>query len=243
MIEADTIQFAPIRNYNYEEYFQKFRHNGKVLSVKEREKFIKVLDESITQYSEGLPMIKEALGICDGKEDEFLHEYRTVLSVYLFVVITYIDCLVISKYFLLADTDCDKRFMRGKMKVILNEGFKNLYGFNKNTRNKTEWRRLIRAVELCPEIIKCQYSDLSEKLEEHSKSSSWWKEERNLETHLDAEELYESRCEEIEESSVMMDITKLFSTLYAIQLFLTNVHTCFHNTIIRVYENQEVAND
>ena len=178
-------------------------------------------------------MLKEALDNYKGGEGDFLNAYRTALSVDLFVIITFIDCLVISKYFLLADTDYDKRFMRGKMKVILNEGFKKLYGYEKNTYKKSEWCKLSSAVELCPEIIKRQYIDLSEKLKEQSVSPTWWKGERDVETHIDAEKLYESRCEEIIESEVMMDVTKLLNTLYAVQLFTTNVHACFHNTILK----------
>ena len=165
--------------------------------------------------------------------------YRTALSVYLFVLITSIDCLVICKYFLLADKDYDKRFMRGKMKIILNEGFKKLYGFEERTKKKSEWNKLHDIIANCPELIKRQYKELSERLEEHSKFSSWWKKVREAETHIVAEKLYESRCEEIIESKVMMDSVKLFSTLYAVQLFTTNVNAWFHNTTLKIYREQE----
>lgn len=219
-----------------------FQHNGKEISKEEREKFIEDNDKDISVYIEGLSMLKENIEILNDKDDEFSKAYRTVLLVYQFVVITLIDCMVICKYFLLADKDYDKRFMRGKMKVILNEGFKRLYGFKEESRKNTEWRKLITAVELCPEVIKRQYAELSKMLQIHSETSYWWKDERNLETHLDAERLYESRCEEIIESKVVMDATKLFSTLLAIQLFLTNVHACFHNTILKNYRDQEMKN-
>lgn len=241
MNETDTIQYAQIREYNYKEYFQKFQYNGKVISDDERKEFIKVFDESISQYSEGFPLIKEGLDNYKDNDNDFLKAYRTALSVYLFVLITSIDCLVISKYFLLADKDYDKRFMRGKMKIILNEGFKKLYGFEDRTKKKSEWNKLHYIIENCPELIKRQYKELSERLEEHSKSSSWWKSEREQETHIDAEGLYESRCEEIIESKVMMDATKLFATLYAIQLFMTNVHAYFHNTMLMNCQNQTTS--
>lgn len=241
MNETDTIQYAKIREYDFKEYFQKFQYNGKVISGTEREGFIKLLDDTIAQYSGGFPMIKEGLELNKGREYKFNIAYRTALSVYLFVIVTYIDCLVISKYFLLADTDYDKRFMRGKMRVILNEGFKKLYGFDEKTQKKSEWRKLITAVEICPELIKRQYADLSEKLKELSESSSWWRNERNLETHYDVEELYDSRCEDIVEGEVMIDATKLLNTLYAVQLFTTNVHGCFLNTIIQNCKNQEAT--
>lgn len=239
MNKTDTIQYAPIREYNFKEYFQKFECNGQELSDTERKDFIKLLDDTITQYSGGFPMLKELLDNCKDREGDFFRAYRTELSVDLFVLMTFIDCLVICKYFLLADTDYDKRFMRGKMKVILNEGFKKLYGFEERTKKKSEWRRLITSVELCPDKIKRQYAVLSERLKEHSESSTWWKDERELETHLDAEELYDSRCEDVVESKVMMDATMLLNTLYAIQLFTTNVHACFHNTFLKNYREQE----
>lgn len=242
MNETDTIQYAKIREYNFKEYFQKYQYNGKEIDDVERKEFIELLDESIVIYSEGLPTLKESLDLYKDREDNFGNAYRTALSVELFGVLTFIDCMVISKYFLLADTDYDKRFMRGKMKVILNEGFKKLYGFNSNNKKHSEWKKLSNIIMNCPEIIKRQYKDLSEKLDEQSESSSWWEDERNVETHLDAEGLYESRCEEIEESKVMMDVTKLISTLYAVQLFTTNVHACFHNTILQNYKNQETRN-
>jgi len=239
MNETDTIQYAQIREYNFKEYFQKFQYNEREISDAERSDFVKLLDDTIAQYSGGFPMLKEGLDNCKDREGDFFKAYRTDLSVDLFVLMTFIDCLVICKYFLLADKDYDKRFMRGKMKVILNEGFKKLYGFDEKTQNKSEWRKLITAVEICPDIIKRQYAVLSERLEEHSRSSSWWKGERVLETHLITEELYDSRCEDIVESKVMMDATKLLNTLYAIQLFITNVHACFHNTILKNYREQE----
>ena len=242
MNETDTIQYAPIREYNFKEYFQKFQYNGQEISDSERKEFIKGLDDTIAEYSEGFPTLKEGLDIYKDREEIFFKAYRTIESVYQFVVITFVDCLVICKYFLLADKDYDKRFMRGKMKVILNEGFKKLYGFNELSQKKSEWRRLITAVDLCPEKIKRQYKELSERLEEHSKSSSWWKDERVLETHLIAEGLYDSRCEDIVESKVMIDAAKLLSTLYAIQLFTTNVHACFLNTILKYYKDQEARN-
>ena len=241
MNETDNIQYAPIRNYNYEEFFYKYQYNGRGISDDERKEIIKELDATIAEYSEGFPTLKEALDSSNGKDDIFHKALRTLDSVFQFVVITSIDCLVISKYFLLADIDYDKRFMRGKMKVILNEGFKKLYGFEKKTKEKSEWNKLSEIVEHLPMTFEFEYRKLTYLLDNHSKSSSWWKDERDVETHLDIEKLYESRCEEIEESKVMMDSVKLFSTLYAVQLFLTNVHGCFHNTIIQNCKNQEAS--
>ena len=131
--------------------------------------------------------------------------------------------------------------MRGKLFVILNEGFKKLYGFNENGHKKSEWNKLQPLMKYFPEVINRQYQELTDLLENHSKSSSWWKEERNLETHLDMEKLYKSRQEEVIESKVMIDSLKLFGTLMAVDNFLTNIHACLRNYLVEKYRRGELS--
>ena len=227
-----NIQFSPIRNYKYAQWFKEVQYNGKTLSETEREEFVGVMNETITQYSKGFPIYQNMLKESEGKHDEYHEIERTVVSVMLFVLITMIDSMVVSKYFILADGDYDRCFMRGKLMVILNEGFKRLYGFDEKTHKKSEWDRLLPIMGHFPESINRQYQELTFHLEKHAKSSSWWREERNLETHVDAEKLYDSRQEEINESKVMMDSMKLFNTLLAVNHFLTNVHACLFNFLV-----------
>ena len=241
--EFDNIQFSPIWNHRYEQWFQEVQYNGYELNAAAKREFVKITDETISTFSEGLPILKEGLDRIKNLHDEYNNAYRIVISVSQFTIITMIDSMVIGKYFILADKDYDRRFMRGKMKVILNEGFKRLYGFEKNTHQKSEWNRLVPILGLFPENIQNQYKHLSSLLEEHSKSSSWWKYERDLETHLDAEKLYASRCEDVVESKVMTDSRKLFRTLYATNLFLTNMHTCFYNYLIDKYKRGELKEE
>lgn len=227
-----NIQFSPIRNYKYAQWFKEVQYNGKTLSETEREEFVGVMNETITQYSKGFPIYQNMLKESEGKHDEYHEIELTVVSVMLFVLITMIDSMVVSKYFILADGDYDRRFMRGKLMVILNEGFKRLYGFDEKTHKKSEWDRLLPIMGHFPESINRQYQELTFHLEKHAQSSSWWREERNLETHVDAEKLYDSRQEEINESKVMMDSMKLFNTLLAVNHFLTNVHACLFNFLV-----------
>ncbi len=214
------------------------QYNGKELNENEKKELLQRVNELIYINLEGLPLLKETLDSIKNLHDEFHNAQRMVNSILQFTIITMIDSLVISKYFILADQDYDKRFMRGKMKVILNEGFKKLYGFKGGKDSK--WDELSSILKYFPEEIKKQYQELSSLLEEQAKSSSWWKDERDLETHLDAEKLYASRCEDIVESKVMLDSLKLFSTLYAVNLFLTNMHTCFYNYLLEKYRRGEL---
>lgn len=239
--DLGNIKYSPIRNYPYPEWFREVQYNSKSLSATERKEFIAIADETISGYYEGLPMISSELERIKDLHDEYHEMYRTLLSVMLFVMITMIDSMAISKYFILADKDYDRRFMRGKMKVILNEGFKRLYGFKEGKDSK--WDELGSILKYFPEEIKKQYQELSSLLEEQAKYSSWWKDERDSETHLDANRLYDSRCETIEESRVMMDSMKLYNALFAVYAFLTNMHTCINNTLIDKYKRGELKDE
>lgn len=238
--DLNNIRYSQIRSHNYAQFFQEVQYNGNTLSDEERKEFVAIIDEVIADYSEGLPLMHGVLESIKGYEGGFYEIDRTVVSVMLFVIITMIDSMVASKYFILADKDYDRRFMRGKMMVILNEGFKRLYGFDTKTHKKSEWKRLSPLMCYFPEEINNQYQELTFHLKKYAISSSWWKEERDLETHLDAVELYESRQVEIIESKVMIDNMKLFNTLIAVDNFLTNVHACIMNYLLEKYRQGEL---
>lgn len=239
--EFDNIQFSPIQNHRYEQWFQEVHYNGKELNEDEKKEFLQMVNGTISIHLEGLPLLKETLDSIKDLHDEFHEAYRVVISVSQFALITMIDSMVISKYFILADQDYDKRFMRGKMKVILNEGFKKLYGFKGGKDSK--WDELSSILKYFPEEIKKQYQELSSLLEKEAKSASWWKDERDLETHLDAEKLYISRCEDVVESKVMMESLKLFKTLRAVNFFLKNMHTFLYNLLVDMYLRGELKKE
>lgn len=239
--DLGNIQYSPIRDYPYAKCFQEVQYNGKSLNATERKEFISVADKTIARYAKGLTLLKRLLEDNRNKQSDAHEVYSILLSVLQFVQITMIDSIVISKYFILADNDYDRRFMRGKMKVILNEGFKKLYGFNEGKQSK--WNDIGTILKFFPEKIHSQYQELSYLLEKHSKSSSWWKDERDVETHLDADKLYDSRCEDIEESKVMMESLKLYDTLFAVDAFLINMHACFRNFLIDKYKQGKLREE
>ena len=59
--DLEYIQFSPIRNYNYAQWFQDVQHNGRVLTGRNQQDYIAVLNNTIDQYSEGLPLLRDAL--------------------------------------------------------------------------------------------------------------------------------------------------------------------------------------
>lgn len=241
-----NIQFQPVWNYNYARYFQDVPYNGKTLYGIERERFISFLNNTIAQYCEGIPLMRDTLEKTKHLQDEYHELEKSVVSIMFFVLITMIDSLVATKYFLLADTDYDRRFMRGKLMVVLNEGFKRLYGFGKKIRDKDqkpEWSKVEPLMRYFPETVQEQFQELNRLLGSYAQSSSWWKNERVYEVHLQIENLYASRQEEINESKVMMDMMKLFKALLAVNDFMSNLHTCLYNFLVRKYKRGELKDE
>lgn len=241
--ELKGLHYYPVYKHNYAEWFRTVQYNGKTLTPEERKDFIKVTDEVIAVNCEGQHLTINGLELIKGKEDDLSRIERAIYSVWLFLTVSMADCMVAAKYYLLADNDYDKRYMRGKMQVLYNEGFKQLYGYEENTKSKSKWYSLLPYMKFFPEEINRQYQDMSALLERHSKQSTWWKDERNCETHLDAEKLYLLRQEKLEESKVMMDSLLLFNALMAVQDFLTNAFNCVYNHMVGKVLNGEVVID
>ena len=136
-------------------------YHGKELNDDERKEFLKKVDECISQQIDGLPLTKDILERIKDLHDDFHEIQRTIVSVSQFCLIAMIDSMVLGKYFIMANQDYDRRLMRGKLKVVLNEGFKKLYGFDEKTRKKSEWKRLDSFLDNFPNEIKNQYNHLN----------------------------------------------------------------------------------
>lgn len=241
--ELDNLQYHVIRNYDYAKFFEDVQYQDKTLTHEERLGYAKIVDETINQFKSGLQLIIESLQKDKKRNDEFAVISRTVESLFLFTTITMMDYLVAAKYFLIADQDYDRRFMRGKLFVILNEGFKKLYGFDEKTFKKSEWAKIGPLMKHFHPVIQNQFAILDSLLKRRAESSLWWRDERNFETHLDVEPLYESRNEELVEGKVMMESLQLYNAVFAVHHFLTNVNACLVNTFIRAYNRGELAEE
>lgn len=234
--ELEHIDFFPVWNYNYSDLFRTVPYNGKTLNNQEREETIKVIDEEVSLYQSGLPLFAKQIEYSEGKTDDYNYLDHIISSVMLYVIMIKADCMVAAKYFLFANTDYDKRYMRGKLKILLNEGFKRLYGFNEKNKNTSEWNKLLEILNCYSNDINIQYQDLTALLENHSRKSTWWKDERDIETHLDAEKLYFLRQVDLDESRVMMETLQLFNAVHAVSLFVGNLHACLVNKLVDLYK-------
>ena len=202
-------------------------YNNKVLSAQEREAFRIMSEETIRDFSESIEGFYElSQEFKPSQNKEYDKITKTVLDVGIFTSYTFCDCVDLLKHFVLSSNTYDKSLFRGKLKVLLNEGFKSLYGFNDKQREKSYYIKLGEIINHFPDF-KSEYNSILLKLKQLSEQSTWWKDERNIEVHLDMTQLCKSRHEEINESKVAMEAHLLIDLLVQINRLMGRMHQAY----------------
>ena len=224
---------------------EKYQHNERIISEKERLEFIRYLNETIDSYSESLDGIYNLFHENEEEKEnrpEIYSFLSPINSIFMFTTMVVADCLVAQKFFIIAEKDYEKRFARGKLQVILNEGFKKLYGFG-NGQQESEWAKLKSIQTKLPYYYQKEYEGLTMQLDSLSKEFNWWHDERILEVHLKIEGLYRARKEEIIESKVMMESMRLIDLLLRVQRYVGNVHKLYRDQLLRMYLRGELKDE
>lgn len=201
-------------------------YNNKVLSAQEREEFRMMSEETIQDFAESIEHYYASSQMLNHHNNIHDKITKTTLDVGLFTSYTFCDCVILLKYFILSSNSYEKSLFRGKLKVLLNEGFKKLYGFNDKQRKESYYIKLGEIIKYFPGF-QPEYDSILTHLQQLSEQSNWWKEERNIEVHLDMEQLYKTRHEGINESKVAMEsnqILKLCNRINYLILLMTGAH-------------------
>lgn len=202
-------------------------YNNKILSPQEREEFRIRSEEAIEVFAESIDGFCELYQEYKPSQNKSHDEItKTVLDVGIFTCYTYCDCTVLLKHFVLSTDLYEKSLFRGKLKVLLNEGFKSLYGFNDKQRKRSYYIKLGEIMNYFPGF-QLEYDSILLKLKQLSEQSTWWKDERNIEVHLDMSQLYKSRHEEINESKVAMEAHLLIDLLVQINKLMGRMHQAY----------------
>ena len=209
-------------------------YNNKVLSAQEREAFRIMSEEAIRDFSEsieGFYELSQEFKPSQNKDHDKIT--KTVLDVEIFTSYTFCDCVALLKHFVLSSNTYDKSLFRGKLKVLLNEGFKSLYGFNDKQREKSYYIKLGEIINHFPDF-NLEYNSIQLRLKQLSEQSTWWKDERNIEVHLDMTQLHKSRHEEINESKVAMEAHLLIDLLVQINKLMGRMHQAYINYMMHL---------
>lgn len=213
-------------------------YNNSVLNSEQRKEWLNNITSLIEQCNEGLKLIIQAQIEDDYLKNSNPNLYSWLCNLYSalkYTTILFGDILVMHKYYLLTSNEYEKRFFRGKTKIMLNEGFKKLYGFTNRKIKKKEntiWQNI---GDLMKSITRSRlhddYVSISKDFEKLSISFDWWKEERNIEVHLVPDKLLENRMEELNESKYMMECYELIILLNKVKNLLYDIHNVYYRYI------------
>ena len=160
----------------------KLTYNNRVLSAEERAEFCRISDEYINEFSgyiEGIHQLTKEYHVSDNSDYNKIT--KTIIDIETFTNYAFCDCIVLNKLFVRATNPYEKSFVRGKLKVQLNESFKRLYGFKKGYKN-SYCAQLEKIITMFPGFRR-EYDELLSDLEQISKDP-WWKDVRDAEVHI-----------------------------------------------------------
>lgn len=235
-IDLNNLPTFQIQEYRFDAWFEKIQPNGLQLNESQRQELIQMIDYDVAINNGFINHIITSLQESGDEESEYNTINRALLNAWLFTALTTADCMVACKYFLLADTDYDRRYMRGKLKVIMNEGIKKLVGFKADKKDEKVWTSISGIMKHFPgSVFQQQFADLDLRLRECINQSSWWKTERDAETHLDPIAVISTRQEDLDESTVMLESIQLIGAVDAVNHFLQNLHAGLTNWLNDLY--------
>jgi len=237
-IDINNLPVFPLYDYHYASWFEKIIPNGSTLNAEQRQELVRRIDAGVAINVDYIGFITNCLKELEGKDSDYYNIERVITNASLFTALTSADCMVACKYFLLANTDYDRRYMRGKLQVILNEGIKKLIGFKPDDNKGKVWTSITGIMNhFTGSEYRRQFAELDGLLKRHAAISSWWRDERNAETHLDPRGILESRQRELDESTVMLESLKLIGAIDAVSHFLQNLHAGLTNWLNDLYRH------
>lgn len=206
-------------------------YKSKVLSEQERREFCKQADRVISDFIDSIGTLYNMRENLSFEEDEWFKKNEGILiSLRIFTSYCQCDIMVLTKQFILSTHYYEKAFTYGKLKVVLNESFKKLYGFTESAQHKSYFARLKEVVTHFP-WLKDTLETISAELEKECKDKTWWKEERDAEVHMDIEMLDRFRNEDIYESQVVQDVISILDIFDRIDQFASTIHKAVNDYI------------
>ena len=203
---------------------EEVHYNNKTLTSQERVEFCKMADETIKNFSNSIEGLHQCLEeVRSSPNSEYNRIFRILIEVGNFIAFSFCDCVVLTKSFIMASNSYEKGLFRGKLHVQLNELFKKLYGFTEKSRKESYCTRLAEIISIFPDF-RLEYADIMSDLSCIATQNSWWKETRNIEVHIDADRLYASRHEPINESKVVIETHQLIKFFNCLNDFMARVN-------------------
>lgn len=216
-------------------------YNNKVLSAQEREDFRVMANVTIQDFNESIEGLHElSREFTPSQNEEHNKIMNILLEIGMFTGYTYCDCVILLKHFILSANSYEKSFFRGKLKVLLNEGFKRLYGCTAANRKESYYAKVGEIIHIFPGM-QSDYESILSDLEQTAQPShgSWWKDVRDSEVHFDIAQLDRIRHEEINESKEAIESLQLTTLLNRVNRLMRDLSKVYINHMINLMKTQK----
>lgn len=186
-----------------------------------KEELVKLLEKTlhdIPDEIDGVYRVGELYSNLSGLGVERFEALRKLYDLTLYVELLNGDFVVLFHQFLSSSLIYERKYAMAKLYPLMNEGFKHLYGFvNEKTGQvkilpESKWNNLEEIESLMTPDEKAIYQELLAMLEEDA-AFSWWKEERDNETHMDAVGVYNHRTAQGNENKSIQDAMSFYRFL------------------------------
>ena len=167
---------------------------------------------------DGVYECKKLLSDCSETNIHKAEALKKLFDVALYTQFLFGDFVVLFHQLLSSSFIYERRYAMSKIYPLMNEGFKNIYGFkNKKTgiirlSDNSKWLIIKEFVPNMTEKEKAKYDFLEAYLNDRS-SFNWWKDERDAETHLNTGMIYKKRSHFTREDDVVYDAIPFFQLL------------------------------
>lgn len=130
-------------------------------------------------------------GLISKPETGIISTFKSILSTLMMLTYINLDLLAAFRQYLARelDTNYDKRQSMTKINVIMNEGYKKIYGFGKQQQEKSFWRVQIKNAVDFIGGLEDEYSSIQEDLKTINTNNVLNKNIRDLSVHYDKDPL------------------------------------------------------
>ena len=186
-----------------------------------KKELITLLEDSLNEFPheiDDIYRVGRLFSSLSNLDNERFEALSKLYDLTLYVELLHGDFVVLFHQFLASSFTYERKYAMAKLYPLANEGFKQLYGFVSEKTGQVKlssnarWKALEQIEPLMTSNEMALYKDLYAAFEAAA-AFGWWKEERDNETHLDADGIYKHRSAQIDENKAIQDALSFYKLL------------------------------
>lgn len=192
----------------------------------------------IPQRIDGIYVCKKLFSSLSSVNEKAFGTLEKLYDIALYTSILSGDFAVLFHQFLSSDLLYERKYAMAKLYPLMNESFKQLYGFVDaksglvRISKDAYWTEVQALIPYMNREEKLLHDDLEKRLQEKA-SFNWWRDERSAEVHLDAEGIYKHRCAQNDENKAIKDAMSFYEVLIRTSALTSTLLTRLSGTQIK----------